>query len=206
MRCSVSPEFCTAEPCVCTNSLQSCLTLCEPLDCNSPGSSVHRILWQEYWSGLPRPPPGDLPVSRTEFTSLKSLGLAGRFFKTSATWEAHNRTKTLPITDLHVRIIVIFPSPFSLCSWPLKTKTTQYFSIWHLSLKNSVTQITWPLPMYHLQEITGNWRKRRKNKTKQLQGETSSKITFKASFVASNQNHNFNVITYFSGLLFSCLK
>ena len=29
---------------LCTKSLQSCLTLCDPLDCNPPGSSVHRIL------------------------------------------------------------------------------------------------------------------------------------------------------------------
>ena len=27
---------------------------------------------QEYWSGLPRPPPGDLPNTRTESASLTS--------------------------------------------------------------------------------------------------------------------------------------
>ena len=37
------------------------LTLCNPMDCSPPVSSVHGILWQEYWSGLPCPPPGDLP-------------------------------------------------------------------------------------------------------------------------------------------------
>ena len=31
------------------------------MDCSSPGSSVHGISRQEYWSGLPFPPPGDLP-------------------------------------------------------------------------------------------------------------------------------------------------
>ena len=30
--------------CVCVPSLQSCPTLCEPMDCSPPGSSVHRIL------------------------------------------------------------------------------------------------------------------------------------------------------------------
>ena len=40
--------------------LQSCPTLCNPTDCNPPGSSVHGIL-PEYWGGLPFPPPGDLP-------------------------------------------------------------------------------------------------------------------------------------------------
>ena len=41
---------------------QSCLTLCDPVDCGPPGSSVHGdFSRQEYWSGLPCPPPGDLP-------------------------------------------------------------------------------------------------------------------------------------------------
>ena len=30
--------------CVCAKSLQSCPTLCDPLDCSPPGSSVHEIL------------------------------------------------------------------------------------------------------------------------------------------------------------------
>ena len=38
---------------------------------------------QEYWSGLPCPPPGDLPDPGIE-TSLMSLALAGRSFTTSA--------------------------------------------------------------------------------------------------------------------------
>ena len=40
---------------------QSCLTLCDPMDYSLPGSSVHGILRQEYWSGLPFPSPRDLP-------------------------------------------------------------------------------------------------------------------------------------------------
>ena len=43
---------------------------------------------QEYWSGLPCPPPRDLPNSGIEPLSLMSPALAGRFFTTSATWEA----------------------------------------------------------------------------------------------------------------------
>ena len=40
---------------------------------------------QEYWSGLPCPPPGDLPNPGIE---PDSLALAGGFFTTSTTWEA----------------------------------------------------------------------------------------------------------------------
>ena len=37
---------------------------------------------QEYWSGLPFPPPGDLPDWGMEPESLVSPVLAGRFFTT----------------------------------------------------------------------------------------------------------------------------
>ena len=48
------------KPCVCVLSLEvTCPTLCDPVDCSLPGSSVHGILGQEYWSGLPFPPLGD---------------------------------------------------------------------------------------------------------------------------------------------------
>ena len=43
---------------------------------------------QEYWSGLPGPPPGYLPDPGIEYASLTSPELADRFFTTSATWEA----------------------------------------------------------------------------------------------------------------------
>ena len=43
---------------------------------------------QEHWSGLPCPPPGDLPDPGVKPTSLTSPALAGGFFTISATWEA----------------------------------------------------------------------------------------------------------------------
>ena len=43
---------------------------------------------QEYWSGFPCPPLGDLPDPGIEPMSLMSPALAGGFFTTSATWEA----------------------------------------------------------------------------------------------------------------------
>ena len=44
---------------------------------------------QEYWSGLPCGPSGDLPNPGIEITSLTSPTLAGGLFTTSATLEAH---------------------------------------------------------------------------------------------------------------------
>ena len=42
---------------------------------------------QEYWSGLPCPPPGYIPDSGIEPSYLMSPALAGMFFTTSATYE-----------------------------------------------------------------------------------------------------------------------
>ena len=56
---------------------QSWLTLRDPTDCSLPGSSLHGISQEEYWSGLPFPPPGDLPDPGIEPTSLTSPALAG---------------------------------------------------------------------------------------------------------------------------------
>ena len=43
----------------------------------------------EYWSGLPSPPPGDLPNQGSNLlASLMSPALAGEFSTTSTTWEA----------------------------------------------------------------------------------------------------------------------
>ena len=62
--------------------LQSCLTLCDPMGCSSPGSSVHGISRQEYWSGLAFLTPGDLPDPGIEPSSLASPALTGGFFTT----------------------------------------------------------------------------------------------------------------------------
>ena len=55
--------------CLHAQSLQSCLTLCDPMDiaCQVPQSM--RFSRQEYWRGFPCPPPGDLPESRIKHTS-----------------------------------------------------------------------------------------------------------------------------------------
>ena len=67
--------------------LQLCLTLWEPMDSSPPGSSVHGILQEEYWSGFPCPPPGDLPDPGVKPASLMFSVLAGGFFTTSTNWE-----------------------------------------------------------------------------------------------------------------------
>ena len=52
---------------------------------------------QEYCSGLPCPPPGNLSDPGMEPTSPSSPALAGRFFTTSATWGAQTHCIFTPI-------------------------------------------------------------------------------------------------------------
>ena len=59
--------------------------------CLTPWTVAHQAFLsmgffrQEYWSGLPCPPPGDLPNPGVKCTSLTAPALAGGFFTTSTT-------------------------------------------------------------------------------------------------------------------------
>ena len=85
---------------------------CNPTDGSSPDSSVFATPWtvarqaplslgfsrQEYWSGFPYPLPVDLPDPGIKLTSPASRAVAGRFFTSSATWEA-------PAIHIHVSLL-----------------------------------------------------------------------------------------------------
>ena len=66
---------------------QSCPALCDPMDCNLLGSSVHGIL-QARNTGVAFLPPEDLPNPGVEPASLSSPALAGGFFTSRAPWDA----------------------------------------------------------------------------------------------------------------------
>ena len=76
--------------CICVESLQSCLTLCDHMviACQAPLSMGFSR--QEYWSGMPFPSPGDLPNLGIEHIFLTFPALADRFFTTSATKKTYN--------------------------------------------------------------------------------------------------------------------
>ena len=74
--------------CLCAKLFQLCPNLFDPMNCNPPGSSVHGILQARILSGLPCPPPEDLPHPGIKPASLMSPALADGVFTTSATWEA----------------------------------------------------------------------------------------------------------------------
>ena len=64
---------------------------------------------QECWSGLPYPPPGDLPDPGIESASLMSPALADAFFTASATWEAHGPVQEVARVPVEKRQVLNFP-------------------------------------------------------------------------------------------------
>ena len=76
--------------CVCVSALScfSCVRLCDLMTVVSEVPLSMGFSRQEYWSGLPRPSPVDLPDAGIKPVSLMSPELAGGFFTTSAIWEA----------------------------------------------------------------------------------------------------------------------
>ena len=81
------------------------------MDYCPPGSSVMGFSRQEYWSGLPLPPPGDLLDPGMEPSSLTSPELTGRFFTTSTIWEAQIR-KYYYINVVCIDYVKIFPQTY----------------------------------------------------------------------------------------------
>ena len=72
--------------CVHAGSFQSCLSLCKPIGCIPPGSSVHGILQVKMLEWVAVPSSGGSSQCR----DLKSPELAGGFFTTNTTWEGYN--------------------------------------------------------------------------------------------------------------------
>ena len=64
-------------------SLQSCPTLCDPVDCSPPGSSIHGILQARILQWVAILPPRDLPDPGVKPAPLVSPAQAGRFFTTA---------------------------------------------------------------------------------------------------------------------------
>ena len=92
--------------CLHAKSLRSCTTL-RPMGCIRQAPLSVGLSRQECWSGWPCTPPGDLPDLKMEPSSLMPLTLVGRFFTSSATWEAQ-RLSTL--THSFILLLFILPS------------------------------------------------------------------------------------------------
>ena len=92
-------------------SLQLCLTVCYPWTVPRQAPLSMGFSRQEYCSGLPFPPPGDLPDAGIKPVSLASPELAGGFFTTSANWEAHVVLHSILIEGLGNSLVIQWLGP-----------------------------------------------------------------------------------------------
>ena len=78
----------TQYACMHAQSLQFCPTLCNPMDCSPPGSSVHGIFQARIlgWDAMPSARGSSQPRDWTCISYIASI--AGRFFTYCHTWEA----------------------------------------------------------------------------------------------------------------------
>ena len=74
--------------CMSAKLIQSCLTLCDPIDCSLPGSSVHGILQARIleWVAVPSSRGASQLRDKTHISYVSLIG--GWFFTTGATCEA----------------------------------------------------------------------------------------------------------------------
>ena len=84
---------------MCAKLLQSCPTLCDPMDCSLRGFSVHWILQARILQWVACLPPGDFPDPGIKPTYLTSPVLAGRFLTTRATQENLSITMCVLVTQ-----------------------------------------------------------------------------------------------------------
>ena len=109
---------------------QSCLTLCDPMDHSPPGSCPWGFSRQEYWSGLPCLPSGDLPNPRIE---PRSPAFQVDFFIIRATREVQKYTPIPSPGDLpNSRIELGSPvlQADSLPAEPPGKPTNKHISSW----------------------------------------------------------------------------
>ena len=114
-------------------SVQSCLTLCDPVNCSSPTPLSMGFSRQEYWSGLPCPPPGGLPDPGIQPAFLGSPALAGRFF----TREPHGKPQTPYLVLLSHSVVFDSVAP-----WTAARQASLSFTIsWSLLAQTRVHRV-----------------------------------------------------------------
>ena len=113
--------------CVCAKSFQSCLTLCDPVDCSPPDSCIRWILQARMLVRVATPSSRGSSWPRDwRNMSLLSPELAGEFFTISATWESL-QTLSSPVSGIYCSR---FSKQFGLCSLHLVFSLFSYLCMW----------------------------------------------------------------------------
>ena len=110
-------------------SLQSCLTLCDPMDCSPPGSSVHGILQARILAWVAMPSSGDLPDPGIESVSLCLLCWQVASLPLASPGDSHSKESACNAGDLSL-IPGLGRSPGEGKGYPL----------WYSGLENSMVK------------------------------------------------------------------
>ena len=96
--------------CLCTELLQSCPILCDPMDHGPPSSSVHGILQARILSGLPCPPPP--PLLGDELGIIIMAGM-------SPPWTQGSNLHHLRLLNRQADSLPLVPpgKPYLLCTY-----------------------------------------------------------------------------------------
>ena len=113
--------ICTLGLYVCAESLQSCLTLCNPIDCSLPGSSVHGILQARTleWVAMPSSRGSSWPRDWTCISCISCI--ASRFFTTEP-------RKLLGLSDQLLSRVRLFATPWIAAHQASLSMTTYWSS------------------------------------------------------------------------------
>ena len=123
----------------CAKLLQSCcISALWTISCQA--SLTMGFSRQEYRSGLPRPPPGNLPDPKIKPTSLTSPALAGEFFTTKLPGKPLSRYKRWASLS---RLILIFSIPglfiaVEKAQWYRKPVISFYEILWQTLIRLSI--------------------------------------------------------------------
>ena len=106
---------------------------------------------QEYWSGLPYPPSGNLPDPGIRLVSHMSPALAGRFFTADTTWEAQGKWKLMMLNTVFIYLSAIWVSaylssktPAEVCDCFLKCFIGVFFFLIHRVFRIYIVSNTFP--------------------------------------------------------------
>ena len=117
------------------------------MDCSPPGSSVRGFSRQECWSGLPFPPPGDLPDPEIKLISLKSPVLPADSLPLSYQGSPQRGMLLLLLLSRFSRV--------RLCATP-ETATHQAPPSLGFSRQEHWSGLPWPSPMHESKKGKGS--------------------------------------------------
>ena len=137
------------------HSLLSCLTLCDPMDCSLPGSSVHGILQARIleWVAMPSSKGSSQPRHRICVSYISCIGrqppgkpnictLWNPFLRNLSWWNNHQAYKSCIYKEIHfISLTVKMGHDLKIHQWMNCSSWIQYYSALKNRLVFSDTEI-----------------------------------------------------------------